>query len=192
MDAIETSRKRSADDAGRGGVQPNPTSMADDSMQEAVRDAATVWADSVALAEAYSLARFQQRAGASGLTASMAMDLPLGWDRGLVVDQVKAQTRLGDEKPHLLIFESHVFGFLPVVSAQHKARPTGRTVGAGQASLGVCVQSGRVAGRARWTRFLRASLGGDDVERAVPEKVVGDGWHAQGPMRSMSVRNDFG
>ena len=46
MDVIETSRKRSAEDAGhetddadRGGVQPDPGSMADDSMQEAMRDA---------------------------------------------------------------------------------------------------------------------------------------------------------
>ena len=45
MDAMETSRKRSAegggheaDDAGRGGVQPDPESMADDSMQEARRE----------------------------------------------------------------------------------------------------------------------------------------------------------
>ena len=42
MSAAETSRKRSAedaaheaDDAGRGGVQPDPSSMADDSMPEA-------------------------------------------------------------------------------------------------------------------------------------------------------------
>ena len=44
MDAMETSRKRSAedaghetDDAGRGGVQPDPRSMAGDCMQEARR-----------------------------------------------------------------------------------------------------------------------------------------------------------
>ena len=46
MDVIETSRKRSAEDAGhetdeavRGGGQPDPGSVADDSMQEAMRDA---------------------------------------------------------------------------------------------------------------------------------------------------------
>ena len=44
----------------------------------------------------------------------------LGWDLGLQADQVEAQKKLSDEKPHLLIFESHVFGFLPVAGAQHK------------------------------------------------------------------------
>ena len=66
MDVIETSRKRSAEDAGhetddadRGGVQPDPGSMARDSMQEAMRDAGARGADAVTLAEAYSPARFQ-------------------------------------------------------------------------------------------------------------------------------------
>ena len=87
MDAMETSRQRSAedagheaDDAGRGGVQPDPGSVADDSMQEARRDAEALGADAVALA--YSRARVQQRAGASGLGARVAMDLRLGWDVG--------------------------------------------------------------------------------------------------------------
>ena len=43
-------------------MQPDPSSMADDSM----REAGALGADAVALAEAYSLARFQQRAGAFG------------------------------------------------------------------------------------------------------------------------------
>ena len=66
----------------------------------------------------------------------------------------------------------------PAAGAQHKARQTGRTAGTWQASVGVCLQSGRIAGRARWTRSLRTSLGGDVVERTVPEKVVGGRWHA--------------
>ena len=55
-----------------------------------------------------------------------------------------------------------------------EARTTGRAAGAGQTSFGVCVQSGRVTDRARWTRSLRASLDGDAVERAVFEEVVGE------------------
>ena len=124
MDVIETSRKRSVEDAGhetddtdRGGVQPDPTSMADDSMQEAMRDAGALGADAV-LADAYSPARFQQRAGAFGLSAGVAMDRRLGWGLGLEADQVKAQKRIGVKKPHLLILSP-------------------RTRGTGQASLGV-------------------------------------------------------
>ena len=91
MDTMETSRKRSAedaahetDDAGRGGVQPDPVSMADDSMQEARQDVEAFGADAVALVEACSPARFQQRAGAFGLSADVAIDLRLDgiWDRG--------------------------------------------------------------------------------------------------------------
>ena len=56
-------------------------SVADDSMQEARREAEALGADAVALAEAYSPAS-QQRAGAFVLSASVAMYLPLGWDLG--------------------------------------------------------------------------------------------------------------
>ena len=52
------------EDADRGGLQPDPGSMTDDSVQDAMRDAGAVAADAVALAEAYSSAGFQQRAGA--------------------------------------------------------------------------------------------------------------------------------
>ena len=45
-------------------------------MQEARREAEALGADAVALAEAY-LPASQQRAGAFGLSASVAMDLPL-------------------------------------------------------------------------------------------------------------------
>ena len=106
----------------RGGVQPDPESMDDDSMQEAKREAEALEADAVELAEAYSPARFQQQAGAFGLSAGVAMDLHLGWDLGMRADQVKAQKRLSDEKPHPLIFESHVFGFLPVASLLEQGR----------------------------------------------------------------------
>ena len=153
MDVIETSRKRSADDAGhetddadRGGVQPDPGSMAAD-MQEARRDAETLGADAVALAEAYSPARFQRRAGTLCLRVGVVMDLCLGWDLGLKADQVKAQKRLGVEKPHAL-------GLIPVAGTQHKARENGRAAEGGQASLGVCLQFSASAGRARWTRSL--------------------------------------
>ena len=94
------------------------------------------------------------------------MDLRLGWNLGLEADQVKARKRLSVEKPHLLILSP-----MCLASSQLQAlRQTGRTAGTGQASLGVCLQSGRIAGRARWTRSLRTSLGCDVVERTVPEK----------------------
>ena len=41
-----------------------------------------------------------------------------------------------------------MLSFLPTEGAQHKARPTGRTAGAGQASFGVC---GRVLFEHPWT-----------------------------------------
>ena len=109
MNAEETSRKRSAenagheaDDAGRGGAQPGPGSMVDDSMSELRREAEALGADAVALPEAYSPAS-RQRAGALGSSAGVAMDLRLGWDLGQRADQVKAEKRLNDEKLHLLI-----------------------------------------------------------------------------------------
>ena len=84
--------------------------MAVDSMQEARREAEALGADAVALAEAY-LPASQQRAGAFGLSASVAMDLPLGWDLGLEADQVKVQKRLSDERPHLLILSPMCLAF---------------------------------------------------------------------------------
>ena len=110
INAPEASRKRSAedaghdaDDAGRAGAQPDSRSMVDDSTPELRREA--LGADAVALAEAYS-STSPQRAGAFGLSAGVAMDLRLGWDLGQRADQVKAEKRLSDEKPHLLIFLS--------------------------------------------------------------------------------------
>ena len=60
------------------GAQPDPGSMADDSMQEAMRDAGALGADAAVLAGAHSPARFQQRAGAFGWLAGVVMDLRLG------------------------------------------------------------------------------------------------------------------
>ena len=73
-----------------------------DNMPELRREAEALGADAVALAEAYSLAS-RQRAGAFRLSAGVAMDLRLGWDLGQRADQVKAEKRLSDEKPHLHI-----------------------------------------------------------------------------------------
>ena len=109
MNAEETSRKRNAEDAGheaddacRGGAQPDPGSMVDDSMPELRREAEALGADAVALAESYS-STSRQRAGAFGLSAGVAMDLRLGWDLGQRDDQVKAEKRLSDEKPRVRI-----------------------------------------------------------------------------------------
>ena len=92
MDAQEASRKRraedaghEADDAGRGGAQPGPGSMVDDSMPELRREAEALGADAVPLAEAFPSAS-RQRAGAFGLSAGVAMDLRLGWDLGQRAD----------------------------------------------------------------------------------------------------------
>ena len=68
------------------------------------REAEALGANVVALAESYSSTN-QQRASAFGLSAGVAMDLRLGWDLGQRDDQVKAEKRLNDEKPH---FGSHV------------------------------------------------------------------------------------
>ena len=77
-------------DAGRGGAQPDPGSMVDDSMPELRREAEALGADAVGLAEACSSTSWQ-RAGAFGLSAGVAMNLRLGWDLGQRADQVKAQ-----------------------------------------------------------------------------------------------------
>ena len=73
--------------------------MADESMHDAIRNTKAIGADAVALAEAYSPARFQRRAGAFALSAGVAMDLLLGWALELEADQVKVQKRLSVEKP---------------------------------------------------------------------------------------------
>ena len=63
-------------------MQPDPGSMADDSMQEAVWEAEALGADAVALAEAYAPARFQQRAGAFGLSGRRGDGPALGMGSG--------------------------------------------------------------------------------------------------------------
>ena len=107
MHAREASRKRraedarhEADDADRGGGQPDPGSMNDDSRPELRREAEAFGADAVALADPSSTSR--QRAGAFGLSAGMAMDLRLGWDLGQRADKVKAEKISSDEKPLIL------------------------------------------------------------------------------------------
>ena len=84
-------------------------------MPELRREAEALGADAVALVEAYSLAS-RQRAGAFGLSAGVATDLRSGWDLGLRNDQVKAEKRLSDEKPHLLVLGPMC---LPLSRLQH-------------------------------------------------------------------------
>ena len=61
-------------------------------MHENMEVARIFGADAVALAEAFSPARFQRRAGACGLSVGVAMDLRLGCDLRLEADQVEAQS----------------------------------------------------------------------------------------------------
>ena len=142
MDAREASRKRcaedagrEADDAGRGGAQPDPGSVVDDSMPERRREAEALGADAVALVETYS-STSRQRAGAFGLSAGVAVGLRLGWDLGQRANQVKAEKRLSDEKPHLLILSPMCLS-LSLSTATRRARRVGRTARAGQKSVGV-------------------------------------------------------
>ena len=154
MDAREASRKRraedaghEADDAGRGGAQPDLGSMVDDSMPELRREAEALGADAVALVSTYS-STSRQRAGASGLSTGVAMDLRLGRDLVLRADQVKAEKRLRDEKPHVLIFLSPMC--LSLSRLQHaKPDELAELREGGQMSFGVCMQSGKITNRAR-------------------------------------------
>ena len=128
MNAEETSRKRSAEDASHDAddaLSWRCTSMVDDSMPELRREAEALGADAVALAEACS-STSHQRAGAFGLSAGVAMDLRLGWDLSLRADQVKAEKRLS-EKPHLLILSPMCLSLSRLVTRQ--ARRTGKTAG---------------------------------------------------------------
>ena len=152
MNAQEASRKRGAedagheaDDAGRGGAQPDPGSMVDDSMSSGGRPT-MLWHW-----RRYSPAS-RQRAGAFGLSAGVATDLRLGWDLGLRTDQVKAEKRLSDEKPHLLIFSPMC---LVLSRVQHtKPGELAELREQGKRHLEFCMQSGKIANRARWTRSL--------------------------------------
>ena len=100
------------------------------------------------------------------------MDLCLGQDLGLKADLVKAHKRLSDEKTTSPHFESHVLGFFS------------QLLFACSLAESQVERGGRLLFEHPW--------GGDVVERTVLEKVVGDRWHVQGPMRKMSVRNDLG
>ena len=59
---------------------------------------------------------------------------------------------------HIAHFESDVP--VSLSTATRQARRAGGTAGAGQTSSGVCMHSGKIPNRARWTRSLRVSLGG--------------------------------
>ena len=88
--------------AGRGGAQPDPGSMVDDSMPELRREAEALGADAVALAEAYSLAS-QQRDGAVGLSAGVAMDLRFGMGTGASSRPGQSREDVERRETHLLI-----------------------------------------------------------------------------------------
>ena len=79
----------------------------------------------MALAEAYSPAS-RQRAGAFGLSAGVAMDLLLGCEVGQRTDQVKAEKRLSDEKPHMLILS---LVCLTSVDSEENVRPACKVTG---------------------------------------------------------------
>ena len=73
--------------ADRGGVQPDPGSMADDSMQEALRDAGRS-----ELMLPHWWRRTCQQDSSKELTR-LAWRLRLGLDQGIEADQVKSHTR---------------------------------------------------------------------------------------------------
>ena len=112
---------------------PIQGSMVGDSMPELRREAEALGTDAVALTEAYS--------GAFGLSAGVTMDLRSGWDLGQRADQVKAEKRFERRATAFAHFESRMLG--PLSATTHQARRGGRIAGAGQASLGVCMQSGQ-------------------------------------------------
>ena len=64
--------------------------------------------------------------------------------------------------------------FYQLQALNTKARQTGRTAVTKKASLGVCLHSGTIACRAKWTRSLRTSLDDDFVERTVLELLTID------------------
>ena len=179
MNAREASRKRSAedagheaDDAGRRGVQPDPGSMVGDSMPELRREAEALGADAVALAEAYS--------GAFGLSAGVTMDLRLGWDLGQRADQVKAEKRLNDEKPDLLILSPIC---LALSRPQHtKPDELAELLEQGKRHLEFACSLAEVL-----FEYPLAGFGG-----AVLVEAEVDRWHALCSKRSVPVRNDFG
>ena len=154
MNGQEASRKRRAEDAGheadgegRGGAQPDPGSMVDDSTPELRREAQALRADAVALAEAHSPAS-RQRAGAFGLSAGVAMDLRFGMGSGAASRPGQSLEEVERRETAFAHFEFHVLRSLS--AATHQAGRVGKTAGAGQGSHGVRIQSGRIANRPRW------------------------------------------
>ena len=80
------------------------------------------------------------------------MDLRLGWDLGLQADQSPEEVECAEAI--LADVESEVLGVLPVAGTQHETKQNGRAAEAWHASLGVRLQIGKAANRARWTRPL--------------------------------------
>ena len=151
MNAREASRKRSAEDAGheadgagRGGVQPDPGSIVGDSMPELRREAEALGADAVALAEGVFW-RIQIECRCDDGSA-------FGMGSGAASPPGQSREEVEGRETAFAHFESHMLGSLSATT--HQARRVGRIAGAGQASLGVCMQSGRIANQARWTRSL--------------------------------------
>ena len=194
MDARESSRKRraedaghEADDAGHGGAQPDPGSMVDDSMPELRREAEALGADAVALVESYS-STSRQRAGAVGLSAGVAMNLRLGRDLSLRVDLVKAENRLSDEKPQLLILSPTC---LSLFRLQHaKLDELAELREQGKRHLEFACSPARLQIEQGGRVLFEYPLGG--IRGAVLVEAEVDRWHALCSMRSVSVRNDFG
>ena len=108
------------------------------------------------------------------------------WDLGLEADQDKSV-----EKSHLLVLSPMCLAFSQLQALNTKPDRLAELLEHGKYrfEFACSLAESQVE---RGGRILRASLGADIVERTVPEKVAGDRWHAQGPTRSMSVRNDFG
>ena len=136
--------------------------------------------------------RAQQRAGEFGLSAGVAMDLRMGWDLGLEADQVNPQKRCSDEKPHLLIVSPMCLVFSQVQALNTKPDRLEELLEQGRRHLEFARSLAESQVERGGRVLFEHPVGGDVAERAVPEKVVGVRWHAQGPMRPMSVRNDFG
>ena len=170
-----------ADDAGRGGAQPDPGSMVDDSMPKLRWEAEALGADAVALVQTES-STSRQRAGAFGLSAGVAMDLRLGWDLGQRADQVKAEKRLRLILSPMCLSLSRLQHAKPDELAELREQ--------GKRLLEFACSLARLQIERRGTRSLRVSLGG--VGGAVLVEAEVDRWHALCSMRSVPIWNDFG
>ena len=84
---------------------------------------------------------------------------------------------LSVEKPHWLILSpmclAFPLGFPPVAGAQHKARQIDwQNCWNRAGTIGLCLQSGGIAGRAKWTRSFRTSFGGDVMEQQCLKELL--------------------